>query len=581
MLLQICQSKGANREVLIIDFEWTMMKKILKNVLFFHAILVGGIYAPLVLLLNSITRGTIALTPLQFFTSDTFYYLSIARHSAGRAFYTADGLYPTNGFHPLWGFLLKALFEVPAVAGDYDVQILLVFGLSIALVTMGTVLFGFVVYKITRNFAVSLLASIPGFYYLIFSAVAPNYNSVWSFANGMETPLSIFLFSLLLYLLINKRGLRKPAIPVVIFMALIMTLIIFARLDDLFLLFPYLAMVYFFADTKRDAAIRLGISAGIPAIAILVYLFHNYSYAGSFLPVSGMIKQGNWFIINLAFFIFSFIPMGLIDTIVLWSETSMRALQMCIPVILALPWFFHWIRALKKGVWKSQIKNHYIKTVITALLAYVIMKGLYNLVFVYIMGQGHWYFSINIMVFNLTLAILLAKFLENMPAQKIRIPFNVISVLLVLLYANAFVNYKEVCKYNSSYYDFWIQGKTINRELLKIDSNMKIVEYDDGIMSYLLDPPTMNGFGFTLDREAYKAQYTGRLLELAYKRGFRVIGVMSYMELPANIDNDSDQIRKLLQDMPGIKLENLDLWKFKILYRAPNTDAVFIEFDKK
>ena len=93
--------------------------------------------------------------------------------------------------------------------------------------------------------------------------------------------------------------------------------------------------------------------------------------------------------------------------------------------------------------------------------------------------------------------------------------------------------------------------------------------------------PLINGFGFTLDRVAYKAQYTGHLLELAYDRGFRVIGVMSYIKLPASIDNNSDQIRELLQDMPGIRLENLDLWKFKILYHAPNTDAVFIEFDKR
>jgi hypothetical protein len=100
-------------------------------------------------------------------------------------------------------------------------------------------------------------------------------------------------------------------------------------------------------------------------------------------------------------------------------------------------------------------------------------------------------------------------------------------------------------------------------------------------MAYFLDIPAMNGFGFTLDREAYEAQHSGRLLELAYKRGFRVIGVMSYVHLSAQLGNDSDQIRRALQNMPGMNSENLDQWEFEILYRDPDSSAVFIRFEAR
>ena len=558
------------------------LKNVLKNVIFFYSVLIGVIYPPLVLLLDSIERGKTILAPIQFFTTDTFYYLTIARHSANKPFYTADGLFPTNGFHPLWEFLLTSLFQLRTFAGNDVSQMLLVFGISLVLVAIGTILFAFVVYKLTRNFAVALLASVPGFYYLTFvSAITPSYNSVWAYMNGMESPLSICLFGITLYLLINKKLLYHPTIPAMMILSLMITLLIFSRLDNAFLLIPYLGMLYLFSDHKKEALIRISISAALPGITLLIYLSYNHAQYGSFLPVSGMIKQGNYFITNFGYFITSFIAVGLINARTLWSETTMRALQMCVPILLAIPWLIHFQKSINNGNWKSWARNHYIKTILIFLLAYVIIMGLYNLLFVFLMAQGHWYYPLSIMIINLMIALFLAGLLRKTSSSKLLAVINVAAVLAVLLYANSFVDYKETSKYNSEFYALWTQKKTANQQLSKINTNMKIVEYDDGILSYLLNPPTMNGFGYTLDYEAYKAQITGHFLELAYARGFNVIGVMDYIKLPLNIDNDSDQIRVVLQNMAGIRLENLNSWTFKIIYRVPNTNAAFIEFRKR
>jgi hypothetical protein len=89
----------------------------------------------------------------------------------------------------------------------------------------------------------------------------------------------------------------------------------------------------------------------------------------------------------------------------------------------------------------------------------------------------------------------------------------------------------------------------------------------------------MNGFGFTLDKEAAQMQTDGRLLELAYQRGYRTIAVMSYITFPDDFENDSDQIRERLKEMPGIKLENLDQWQFQFLYRDAKSFSAFISFE--
>jgi hypothetical protein len=589
------------------------MKKSIKDIIFFYSVLIGVIYAPLISLLSSKARGTPLLGPITFFTSDTFYYLSIARHSLGKPFYTADGIFPTNGFHPLWEFVVTKLFGITGVANTHTVQIYLVFILCMTLVASGMVLFGFVIYRMTGNFAISLLAAVPGFYYLIFSPIDLNYNSTWSFINGMESPLSIFFFGLLSHLMINKRIFLKSGLLAVIYSATLLTLIIFSRLDDVFLLIPYLILILLFSNSKRHAVIRLAVSVGIPFIAIAIYLFYNNSYAGSFLPVSGMLKHGNWLLVNLVFFFASFIPLGLINLNGIWSETSMRALQMCIPALFALLWLFYWAKTTRKSYaneereeaqkephryrplsalyhswlktfskWatdrESYINDHYERIVVAALAVYVVLKGVYNFIYVYLMGQGHWYYPISIMIFNLMIAILFGGLFKRYLTQNRAMALSAVSVLLVILAANSFINNKLLHNYNSAYYDFWTDSQSINRELKALDPNIKIVEYDDGVMAYFLDIPTMNGFGFTLDHDAYEAQYNGRLLDLAYRRGFRVLGVMSYIQFPPNIKNDSDQIRSVLRTMPGIKLENLDQWAFEFLYKDTNSSAVFIKF---
>ena len=56
---------------------------------------------PLLLFLRRFPR----FAPFAAFANDAFYYLTVARNSLHTSFYSFDGTYPTNGFHPVWQLL--------------------------------------------------------------------------------------------------------------------------------------------------------------------------------------------------------------------------------------------------------------------------------------------------------------------------------------------------------------------------------------------------------------------------------------------------------------------------------------------
>lgn len=549
------------------------MNRSLKQVLLFYSIVFGILYVPLVLWLSHKS----VLAPIQLFTTDTFYYLSIARHSFSSPFFTSDGIYPTNGFHPQWGYLLTALFSLPAFASQLDLQMYLTLGLSLTFTTVGMAFFGMTVYHLTENAAISLLASVPGFYYLIFAPLVRNYNSTWSYINGMESPLSIFWFGLFLFLVINKDLLRSPSPWSTVLASVILTLVIFSRLDDVFLLLPFWALIYFYSRSKKQPVVHFLIAVLIPLTALAAYMLYNYSYTGSAMPVSGLIKNGNWLPINLVFFITSFFPIQIVDYDPIWAEASMRSLQTVIPALAATGWIILRWKSIKMGGWQVDTKD--ARLIISVLAVYMIVKGGYNFVLVYLMGQGHWYYSISIMIFNLMAAIILAPPLNGISSQRQRAGLGVAALLGVILWGNAFVEQKIQSQYNAGYYELWLQREAVNAELTRLAPDLKVVEYDDGVIAYFLDAPAMNGFGFTLDKEAAQAQTEGRLLETAYQRGFQTIAVMSYINFPPDLANDSNEIREQLREMPGIGLEDLDAWQFEFLYRDEHSSIVFIKYE--
>ena len=369
------------------------------------ATFVATIYPPL-----ASYRGQGLGAAFKFFAWDTFYYLAVADHSVGKPFFTYDGEFATNGFHPLWQGVLRATFAVLGLQGDQPAQIALTFGLSAVLVAMGAVFFALAVLRRTGRPVLAVFSVVPGWYYLLFAAVDPNPGATWSFVNGMESGLTILFGGALVYLLVGREVWRRRMVANVAAISLLATLLTLSRLDDVFVFLPLLLAIALYPQDGERRVPQLLVAAAIPTLLIGAYLLYNLTTVGLLLPVSGMLKgQGGLALSeNISALVGTLSPPAEGS----WSGASVRLLQMTVPLVVAGLWLAY--RTLRPGaeLARGRITG---EMALSLFAVYILAKGTYNFVNVRLWDQGHWYYPLSILVMNLILALFLHRALRGEP----------------------------------------------------------------------------------------------------------------------------------------------------------------------
>jgi len=340
------------------------------------------------------------------FAADAFYYLAVAKHVSWTPLFSFDTIYPTNGFHPLWQALLKAGFSGFAfLGGNQTAQVVCVALFGSACVSVAAALLADVVYRLTRNSVVSLLTVVPGYYYLLAVFTNTRYGSLWSFANGTESPLSLLLFSILVWVIIRCRIYSATSLARYFLVSLLVSMLVLARLDDVFLV-PCLLLPLLWRRSKKPGLLPAAVALGAaPALTVAAYCALNVKYVGVLLPVSGSLKRGFALKRNIAGLVDVFSPLEQFwgNNWENWSGSTWRAMQVVVPMVAALIFLSVWgIGALKRKKAPGSLSS-----VLAAICFYVVCKGLYNFVIVDLWDQGHWYFPVSIAVFNMLVALVL------------------------------------------------------------------------------------------------------------------------------------------------------------------------------
>jgi hypothetical protein len=215
------------------------------------------------------------------FEDDAYYYLVIARNAASGQGFSADGLSPTNGFQPLWMWLLVPVAWL--TSGDTSRLL----GLTQLIVVC--------VFAASGGLLCELLRARFGFLpALVGTAVllVPRFSNV--LLSGMESGLAV----LLLVLLVRERLGRARAVPTGVLLGLLML----ARLDSVFLgmtLAGYLAVEGMARDgsplqSRALRTLRTGLATLWPAVALVIpYLAWNYVSFGHLVPISGALKTSH------------------------------------------------------------------------------------------------------------------------------------------------------------------------------------------------------------------------------------------------------------------------------------------------
>jgi hypothetical protein len=560
----------------------------------FVAVALVTAYPPFMSMLDEGLLGA-----FRYFAADSFYYLSVADHSVGAPFFTFDGTHPTNGFHPLWQIYLERSFSSLAFSAAEQIQYTAIS--SVLFVSLGTGLFALALLHLTRRPALALLGSAPGVYYLLMPVFDPHQGSQWSFANGMETPFSIFLFGVLAYAIFVRKSLSENAgIRSLVWTSGILTLLTLARLDDIFIFVPFLLFVAATGSSRQDTIKRVAVASVVPSLLIGGYLLYNLASVGSLLPSSGSAKAQPLWALARNFYALLTTTLPFADPLgrshSAWASEAWRTSQMLVPALAAAGWLL-----------TQRIRIHSLNprilqnTGIGLLASYAILKSTYNFTVVSLWDQGHWYYPLCIMTFNLIVVVWCGRLLddratrtdestEGSPLSALaarfpalgRIPFASLAALgLVLVSANAFVDMKAQGRHQSRSFEFWVERGATELQIEKVCPGCGLLAFDDGIVSYsLTETPTLNGLGLVLDRDANSAREKGKLLDVAWKRGHRLLVSVNY-EMPQTAYESRANLRAHLAQNIHLRDVDLDAWDFDVAFQSATTGVSFVRFEPR
>lgn len=211
---------------------------------------------------------------------DACYFARIADNAAWGHGFTFDQIDPTNGYQPLWLYLLIPIHRLPlSLESRFFAGLMLQ---CVLLTVAAFLLYGTLARLASRSL---LLASAAVFSTLVFLPAI----------NGMETAVQILLIVSLFAFGYRAKVFERPGVLRSLAFGVLAGMVILARLDDIFLVIALGAVLLIRAlgggaDRRRRFA-QLGLIVFGAALVVLPYLAYNFLVFGAFLPISGQIKS--------------------------------------------------------------------------------------------------------------------------------------------------------------------------------------------------------------------------------------------------------------------------------------------------
>lgn len=204
---------------------------------------------------------------------DTYLCWDIARRWAGGHPMTQDGIHFTNGFQPLWVFLLIPIYALfpndPFLPGKIALVLLALFNVAT----------GVFLFLLTKE-----VASRKGAFFALFLWMASPAVIVQGI-NGMETALAIMLMTITLWVYLSRVRDKPYSGRRYLGLGLLAGLTMLARLDQAFFVLALGLDVLW--QKRKQALVPLALM-GLGALAALSpWLALSWAYTHSLIPVSG------------------------------------------------------------------------------------------------------------------------------------------------------------------------------------------------------------------------------------------------------------------------------------------------------
>lgn len=227
------------------------------------------------LVLGLLIRLALAWLPQKYFyyliSDDAYYYFSIAKNLISRGMLSADGITLTNGFHPLWLFVISPIYFF--FQSSPWLSLHLVLTLSAFFDTAAASL----IYKTLERLDKPTVGLWAAAFYLI------NPFGLEHTMNGLETAQNNFFLALLVFLSIkaNSEWLKTGWA----YLGTACGLALLSRTDNIFIAFIILA--YLFLRDKNFKIIAK--TSIVAAVIVLPWLVYNLSTFGTIIQTSGTV----------------------------------------------------------------------------------------------------------------------------------------------------------------------------------------------------------------------------------------------------------------------------------------------------
>ena len=487
---------------------------------------------------------------LNFLAPDAMYYAEIANNFQRYGFPTSDGVTTTNGFQPLWGWLLMIWMKLFHVA--HDRQLFVIFGLSMVCVIAAYAILSYALYRLLGLLPglIATLTLFPGWYSLLFEprtryggeggllyALNP-----WSAIDGVESPVVILAWSVLFLSLTHNYTARllgtSPA-------ALRLTgyfppaarwclaAILLGRLEQGLLLIAIAVAACTIPaasrlDRARDAATVL-----LPAcLAGCIYVAFNMITVGTALPVSGLSKihsglRGNmhalWFVLR-----------GTIGSTWWLAATRLYPLLFGLSAGVAMlvaagasRW--QWTRAPGQGALPFYLSVFGLFLTMNALFLFG-LEPIYSI--------GYWYFWPIAMVPSVLVSLWLGVWTERHAGLRWPALGFCCALLLFALPNEMYLldspDVAQLFAFSSNQHvsdQLWRSRRPIRADLLRRYPDAKLVETFDGVFGFMLDLPARSLTGLISSPQELRRRRAVGFWRSAIEDGYDIVPDFGYLDM--------------------------------------------------
>ncbi|UCG51236.1 MAG: glycosyltransferase family 39 protein [Candidatus Latescibacterota bacterium] len=223
-------------------------------------LIIGLFLSALVFHLTVVAQDFSVLAKNGFLYDDSFYAFKISQNIARGDGISFDGVHQTNGFQPLYVFLLVPFFYF--AGSNLTAPIYAALAFSALLTALTAVL----LYLIVRRYVSCKIAVLTAAIWA-FSPVVTRQS-----ANGLETSLALLLFASVVYLYLSRiRPVERPRTRHFILLGVLLGLAVLARIDEIFLALVILLDYLLVLRRRRAMAGALGKVGVVVICALVVY----------------------------------------------------------------------------------------------------------------------------------------------------------------------------------------------------------------------------------------------------------------------------------------------------------------------